>query len=259
MKRIMVALSVISSVLALCGNVFCSEDWIQYKFDSRHSGYAPDRALPVSVGLIGAVPLTDACFTSPVVGGGNIYVVDGSGTCFCFDERTLEEKWRFQSDSSPFNCNNVSSPALVSGKYVHFGTTGGRYYVLRARDGKLVRKIDCGEPIFSCPIVIGDRVYFATLGAKVFSLDPDGKVRWIWDAVKNFFSFSGDRWDGKAWLKHLGTRVGNEHRFCCARNIAGIDGTVIVPTGGRIVWLEDEGEKPVVKACLLYTSPSPRD
>jgi outer membrane protein assembly factor BamB len=46
--------------------------------------------------------------------------------------------------------------------------------VLRAQhgDGKLVTTIDCGEPIFTAPVVGNGRVYMATLGSRVYALNP---------------------------------------------------------------------------------------
>ena len=74
-----------------------AEDWLQLKYDSRHSGNVPGRSVTTPLGLVGAVPLTDAVFTAPVVAGDRVYVVDGSGVAFCIDARTLKVVWRFQS------------------------------------------------------------------------------------------------------------------------------------------------------------------
>ena len=46
---------------------FAGENWLQFKYDCRHSGNVPDRSVAVPLGLVGAVPLTDAVFTAPVV------------------------------------------------------------------------------------------------------------------------------------------------------------------------------------------------
>ena len=65
----------------LLTGAFCAysdESWPQYKYDCRHSGNVPERSVTTPLDLIGAVPLTDAIFTAPVVAGGRIYVVDGS-------------------------------------------------------------------------------------------------------------------------------------------------------------------------------------
>src|ERR1043165_5877996 len=98
------------------------DDWMQFKGDARHSGNVPDRAVTTPLGLVGAVPLTDAIFTAPVVADGRIYAVDGSGVAFAIDAKTLEVVWKTPSRGGPGNCNNLSSPAVV-GPYLHFGTT----------------------------------------------------------------------------------------------------------------------------------------
>ena len=124
-----------------------AEDWMQFKYDCRHSGNVPDRALTTPLGLIGAVPLTDAVFTAPVVVDGRVYVAVGTYV-------------------PP--ATRISSPA-VAGQYLHFGTMAGAYYVLDRTNGAVVREIACGEPIFSTPVVANNRVYFATLGSQIYA------------------------------------------------------------------------------------------
>ena len=95
------------------------EQWLQLKYDCRHSGNVPDRTVTTPLGLVGAVALTDAVFTSPVVAGQRLYVLDGSGVLFAIDRETLQVIWKFASRGGPSNCNNVSSPA-IAGDYIHF-------------------------------------------------------------------------------------------------------------------------------------------
>lgn len=218
-----------------------SEDWPQFQFDARHSGDAPDRAIGRSLGLIAAVPLTDAIMTAPAVADGRVYVVDGSGVAFCLDARTLREVWRFASPGGVTNCNCVSSPAIC-GPYLHFGTAAGNHIVLARDTGRLVREIPCGEPIFASPVASNGRVYVATLGAKIYALEPDGSVAWTWDFVREVIGFDGDRWDGQAWLAHKGIRVNWRDHFCCSRDPAAHGDTLVVPAGGRTVFLRDTGD-----------------
>ena len=75
------------------------------------------------------------------------------------------------------NFNNESSPA-IAGNYLQVGTKAGFYYVLDKASGTLVKKIGCGDPIFSAPVVANDRVYFATLGSWIYALEPNGTVCW---------------------------------------------------------------------------------
>lgn len=243
-----------------------AEDWPQFMFNAAHSGNAAQIDLDVEkLGLQGAVTMTDGIYTSPVVAGGKVYVVDGSGCAACFDAATLKEIWRFQSKGGKQNVNNVSSPA-IAGKFLHFGTTAGIYYVLDRETGAVVKEIDCGEPIFSTPVVAKDRVYVATLGAQVLALTYAGEQQWKWDFVKEVVGFDGNRWSGESWAafcekRMLATlkpdtkptssdgRVTWRDHFVCSRDICLIKGNVVVvPAGGRTLFIEDTGSVPKLKA-----------
>lgn len=243
-----------------------AEDWPQFMFNAAHSGNAAQIDLDVEkLGLQGAVAMTDGIYTSPVVASGKVYVVDGSGCAACFDAKTLQELWRFQSKGGKQNVNNVSSPA-IAGKHLHFGTTAGFYYVLDRDSGAVVAEIDCGEPIFSTPVVAKDRVYVATLGAQVLAMTFEGKQLWKWDFVKEVVGFDGNRWSGESWAafcekRMMSTlkpgakptssdgRVTWKDHFVCSRDICLIKGNIVViPAGGRTLFLEDTGAAPKLKA-----------
>ena len=53
----------------------------------------------------------------------------------------------------------------------------GRYEVLDAASGRLVREIDCGEPIFSTPVVSGRRVYSPRWGPRCMRWIATGEPR----------------------------------------------------------------------------------
>ncbi len=233
----------LAAILILPAVGRAEESWPQHGFDSEHSGNAPAIQLDLPLGLQAAIPLTDAVFTSPAIDRGRIFVLDGSGVLFCVDAKSLEILWKFVSDPSPLNCNNYSSPA-IAGEYVHFGTTTGKYFVLKVSDGSVVQELSCREPIFACPVVGNHRVYFTTLGSQVYALSPAGEIEWTWDYVREVLKFEGDRWSGQAWLKHQqGGRVTWREQFLCSRNIALHKQTLVLPAGGSIVWLHDEGPR----------------
>ncbi len=217
-----------------------AEEWLQFKFDARHSGNAPERSLETPLGLVGAVPLTDGIYTSPVVADNRIYVVDGAGVAFCIDAESLDVVWKTATKGGAENCNNVSSPA-IAGEYLHFGTMSGIYYVLDRKTGAVVREIDCKDPIFSAPVAGAGRVYFVTLGSQVYAVEPDGEVAWTWDFVKEAIGFTGNRWSGEDWYEFKGGRVTWRDHFCTSRNLSLYEKTVVVPAGGRVVFLEDAG------------------
>ncbi len=219
-----------------------AESWPQLKFDARRSGNVPQREVTLPLGLVAALPLTDAVLTSPACADGHLYVVDASGSVFCLEAETGSVVWQTSTPGGSKNCNNISSPAVV-GPYLHVGTMAGTYLVLDRQDGSVVREIACGEPIFSAPAVDGDRVYFATLGSQIYALQPDGTICWKWDFVREVMLFEGDRWDGAAWLAHKQGRVNWQDSFCCSMNIAAYEKTIVIPAGGRTVWLRDLGDR----------------
>jgi len=239
--RFCLVLAIVSAAVA---SAAAKESWTQFKFDERHSGNVLDRTVQsLDLGLAAAIPLTDAIFTAPVVADGRIYAIDGSGVVFCIDWQTFDVIWKFESRGGKENCNNVSSPAMV-GHYLHFGTTVGRYYILDRRDGSVIKEIQCGDPIFSAPVVAGERVYFATLGAKVYALEPNGEVCWTWDFVEEEIGFDGNRWVGAQWYEFKEGRATWRDHFCCSRNISAFGKTIVMPAGGRTVFLEDTGDQP---------------
>lgn len=222
-------------------------EWPQLQGDALRSGNAPEAVLRPPLGLVAAVPLTDAVFAAPVVSAGRIHVVDGAGVVFAIDAATHRVLWRFATRGGAGNCNNVAAPA-VAGRYLHVGTTAGYYYVLDRASGALVKEIDCGEPIFSAPAVGADRVYFATLGARVYAVAPNGEVAWTWDFVREVVQFAGDRWSGADWVKARGDRVTWRDHFVCSRDLCLVGSTVVMPAGGRTVFLEDAGPVPRLRA-----------
>jgi outer membrane protein assembly factor BamB len=233
-------------VLTLFAGTALGDDWPQLQGNALRSGNAPQASLKTPLGLVGAIPLSDAVQAAPVVSGGRVFAIDGSGIVLAIDADTLKVAWKFATRGGAGNCNNVASPAVV-GKYVHVGTTAGYYYVLDKESGELVKEIDCGEPIFSSPAASADRVYFATLGARVYAVEPAGAVAWTWDFVKEVVKFEGNRWSGADWLAHRKGRVMWRDHFVSSRDICLVGKTVVIPAGGRTVFLEDGGAAPKLR------------
>ena len=225
-------------------------DWPQLQGNALRSGDVPDVTLKVNLGLEAAVPLTDAIQAAPVVKQGVVYVVDGSGVVHAVDIASARVQWRFRTAGGAGNCNNVAAPAVV-GQFLHVGTTAGFYYVLERSTGKVINRLDLGEPIFSAPAAGNGRVYVATLGARVFALSAKGEVQWEWDFVREVVGFKGNRWLGADWVKFRGDRVTWKDHFVCSRDIALIGKTVVMPAGGRTVFLEDAGAKPNLRKVAV--------
>jgi len=230
----------LAGMLGLC-EAADAKDWAQLLGNGLRSGDASEVSLNSPLGLVAAIPLTDAVLASPVVKDGKAFVVDASGVVFAIDTATQKVLWRFVTPGGAGNCNNVAAPAVV-GSYVHVGTMAGNYFVLDRDSGAVVKMIDCAEPVFAAPVIGDDRVYFATLGARVYAVKPDGELVWTWDFVKEVVGFSGDRWKGEDWLAFRGDRVTWRDHFVCSRDICLVGKTVVMPAGGRTVFLDDAGD-----------------
>ncbi|MCA9177811.1 MAG: PQQ-binding-like beta-propeller repeat protein [Planctomycetales bacterium] len=240
-------MALLMGALALPVLGWSADAWPQLLGSATRSGNAPHAELPQRLSLLAAVPMTDGVYASPVVEGETVYVLDGAGAVTAIDTQTWKVRWRFQTEGGAGNCNQVAAPALI-GDYLHIGTTAGYYYVLDKRDGSVVKRIDLAEPVFSSPAVSGERVYVATLGARVFALSAAGDVAWSWDFVREVVGFEGNRWSGADWLKHRGDRVTWKDHFVCSRNISVIGDVVVMPAGGRTVFLQDAGAEPRLRA-----------
>ncbi|HEX7899843.1 MAG TPA: PQQ-binding-like beta-propeller repeat protein [Planctomycetota bacterium] len=230
------------TLAALAISLVLGQDWLQHKGDARRSGDVPDRALALPLGLVAALPMTDGLYASPAVADGTVYVVDGAGRVAAFDVATLRPKWTVALAS----VNNVASPAVI-GPYLHVSTTRGLHYVLDRATGRIAKEIDAREPIFSAAAVGNGRVYVATLGSRVYALEPDGAIAWTWDFVKEVVGFDGDRWSGADWLRHKKDRVDWKDHFVCSRDLALHGKTLVIPAGGRTVFLDDAGDRPALR------------
>jgi outer membrane protein assembly factor BamB len=235
-----------------------AEDWGQFQGDALRSGNVPQATLGKSIGLLGAVPLTDGIFAAPVVADGKVFVVDGSGVVFSIDIATRKVDWKFATKGGTGNCNNVAAPA-IAGDFLHVGTMAGLYVVLDRKSGTVVKTIDCGEPVFAAPAVGSDRVYFTTLGAKIYALEPNGEICWTWDFVKEVIQFEGDRWSGSEWLAHRKDRVTWRDHFVCSRDICLVGKTVVIPAGGRTVFVDDKGDEPELRVVAEIPSYAGRE
>ncbi len=241
MKNQTLARLMIAGVLLQTAPWVRAADWPQFMRSSEHTGDAAKEELRLPLGLTTAVQLDDMVTTSPAVVSGRVYVVDQMGTAYCIDPRANRIVWKNNPDGQSACGGNTSSPCVAIGR-VFFGTTAGRFHVLDAANGNVIKSMDAGWPITGAPTLANERVYFQTLGAIVHCLDLDGKERWRWNHYKQFTDPRAKKptneFPGSYQDPHYG---GGE--------IAVTGKKIVVPLGWDIFCIEDEGDAPKLAWC----------
>ncbi len=117
---------------------------------------------------------------SPAVSGGRVFQAAAVGrnrkaySLYAFAASTGKRLWKTRVGSSRFLTS--SSPAVANG-IVYYTSPGGRFYALRASNGKLLWS-KAIAPSASSPAVAGGVVYFGT-GLTMYGLDArTGKTLW---------------------------------------------------------------------------------
>ena len=91
-SSIVIGIVVIFLVGSATDTSLAGQQWLQLKYDARHSGNVPERSVDTPLGLVGAIPLTDGIYTSPVVADDRIYAVlkgvGAAGKQHCAQRRT---------------------------------------------------------------------------------------------------------------------------------------------------------------------------
>jgi len=221
--------------------VGAAAEWPQFMRTAEHAGDATEESLRLPLGLATAVRLDDAVTTSPAVVGGRVYVVDQMGTAYCLDPPANRIVWKASPDAKEAKGGNTSSPCVARGR-VCYGTTAGRFHILKAEDGSVVKSVDVGWPITGSPTWANDAVYFQTVGAVVHCLDPDGKERWRWDHYKSYV-------DPKTNKLAAGFPGSYHDPHYAGGEVAAAGKRLVVNMGWDLYCLEDMGDKPRLAWC----------
>ena len=127
-------------ILSLYSTGLAAADWPQFMRSGARAGDAAEEGLRLPLRLATCVRLDDAVTTAPAVVGGKVYIVDQMGTAYCIDPKANRILWKSSPDGRSAKGGNTSSVCVYQG-HVCFGTTAGRFHVLNALDGKVI-KID---------------------------------------------------------------------------------------------------------------------
>lgn len=117
---------------------------------------------------------------SPVVGGGQLFVMDTDGVVHAFDAQTGAARWRqgFQIQGDGSNSVYGGGAAYDSGR-VYITTGMGEVAALDATDGKVLWKVKPAGPLRGSPTIAYNAVFVMTMDNQLWSINAaDGAPLW---------------------------------------------------------------------------------
>ncbi|MBT0669917.1 PQQ-binding-like beta-propeller repeat protein [Novosphingobium profundi] len=117
---------------------------------------------------------------APVIGDGNLFVIDTQGVVHAFNAQTGSQLWTKSFSVSGDNERSVfgGGVSFESGKL--YVTTGlGEVAALDAKDGKQLWSVKPAGPLRGAPTVAFNAIYVMTQDNQIFALNAeDGKILW---------------------------------------------------------------------------------
>ncbi len=117
---------------------------------------------------------------SPVVGGGQLFVMDTAGTVHAFDAQTGARRW-----STAFSIKGDGQSSIYGGGASYadgrvYITTGlGEVAALEASNGSIVWKVKPAGPLRGSPTIAFNSIFVMTMDNQVYSLNAaDGAALW---------------------------------------------------------------------------------
>jgi outer membrane protein assembly factor BamB len=117
---------------------------------------------------------------SPVVGGGQLFVMDTEGVVRAFDAKSGALRWQqgFQIKGDGSNSIYGGGAAFADGR-VYITTGMGEVAALDAIDGKVVWKVKPAGPLRGSPTIAFNSVFVMTMSNQIFGLNAaDGAPIW---------------------------------------------------------------------------------
>lgn len=218
-----------------------TDDWPQFMRSAEHAGDAGNEAFQLPLKLTVCVQLDDAVTTSPAIVGGKVYVADQMGVAYCIDPAANRIVWKSAPEGDAAMGGNTSSVCVAGGR-VYYGTTAGRFHILDAGSGKVLKSIDVGWPIMGSATWANASVYFQSLDAVVHCLDADGNYRWRWDHYSSYE-------DPKTNEKATGFPGSYHDPHYAGGEVAASGKRLVVNMGWDLYCLEDAGDRPRLLWC----------
>jgi outer membrane protein assembly factor BamB len=117
---------------------------------------------------------------SPVVGAGQLFVMDTEGTVHAFDAQTGASRWRTTFAIKGDGQNSVygGGAAFADGR-VYITTGMGEVAALDAKDGSIAWKVKPAGPLRGSPTIAFNQIFVMTMDNQVHALNAaDGATLW---------------------------------------------------------------------------------
>ena len=117
---------------------------------------------------------------SPVVGAGQLFVMDTEGTVHAFDAQTGASRWRttFAVKGEGQNTVYGGGAAYADGR-VYITTGMGEVAALDAKDGSIAWKVKPAGPLRGSPTIAFNQIFVMTMDNQVHALNAaDGATLW---------------------------------------------------------------------------------
>jgi outer membrane protein assembly factor BamB len=112
-------------------------------------------------------PMKSPIVASPVVVNGTVYIGSADKKLYALDAATGRQRWAFTTQDW------IVSAVAYAGERVIVASQDSRLHVVSAETGRqrLVYETGIGRHIGAAPAVQGDRVYFCSVGGRVWAID----------------------------------------------------------------------------------------
>lgn len=117
---------------------------------------------------------------SPVVGGGQLFVMDTAGTVHAFDAQTGANRWRTSFSLAGDGQTSIyGGGASYADGRVYITTGLGEVAALDAANGSIVWKVKPAGPLRGSPTIAFNSIFVMTMDNQVYSLNAaDGALLW---------------------------------------------------------------------------------
>lgn len=165
-------------------------DWPLARGDAQSTGRAP-HSLPENLQVRWEFKADEAIETTPVIGGGRLFVGDVMGQVYALDQATGKELWRRDFDTG------FLASAAIADDLVVIGDIDGNLYALDVKTGEQRWKQTTEGEISGAPAFFKESVLVTSQDGKLhcFALQ-DGTPRWAYqtdDQIRCSPTVAGDR------------------------------------------------------------------